>query len=447
MKKSTKIILIVIVIIAAALIIINNFVRKDTDVLLAKVNDNPIYLSEVENTAAMYNMEFTQKDAVLILDQLINNNVAQIYAQETGMVNEPGFNTDFEWQKNEIRKELLINTMLEDIVKNNITISDDELQNYLNMNPFVKIRTIFIPIEDDTVEVETQIYQVFEKLQTGADFESLQKKYTDKAYRTPNNKAELIKLEVLQNIIPYESSVPAIGEFTEPVLTNYGYYIIKRYEDPTIEEIREEVGTTIQNEEEQSYLNEYLEIFKKDIIIYDANLEKGLGSQTDANDELVVAAKGDMNILFGMLKKYLDFFLTPEQRENLAYLDYKDITTQIALQEFLYRTSVAENYESSMNFISQWEAQSQEFDTNWNDYVVQQVYNDVISPAIQVSEADIQNYYDAHKGEFMVDDVQQPLSEVHYEISLELTNEKHQNWFTNVINTYDITIEKYEENL
>ncbi len=447
MKKSTKIILIVIVIIAAALIIINNFVRKDTDVLLAKVNDNPIYLSEVENTAAMYNMEFTQKDAVLILDQLINNNVAQIFAQKTGMVNEPGFNTDFEWQKNEIRKELLINTMLEDIVKNNITISDDELQNYLNMNPFVKIRTIFIPIEDDTVEVETQIYQVFEKLQTGADFESLQKKYTDKAYRTPNNKAELIKLEVLQNIIPYESSVPAIGEFTEPVLTNYGYYIIKRYEDPTIEEIREEVGTTIQNEEEQSYLNEYLEIFKKDIIIYDANLEKGLGSQTDANDELVVAAKGDMNILFGMLKKYLDFFLTPEQRENLAYLDYKDITTQIALQEFLYRTSVAENYESSMNFISQWEAQSQEFDTNWNDYVVQQVYNDVISPAIQVSEADIQNYYDAHKGEFMVDDVQQPLSEVHYEISLELTNEKHQNWFTNVINTYDITIEKYEENL
>jgi len=447
MKKSTKIILIVIVIIAAALIIINNFVRKDTDVLLAKVNDNPIYLSEVENTAAMYNMELTQKDAVLILDQLINNNVAQIFAQKTGMVNEPGFNTDFEWQKNEIRKELLINTMLEDIVKNNITISDDELQDYLNMNPFVKIRTIFIPIEDDTVEVETQIYQVFEKLQTGADFESLQKKYTDKAYRTPNNKAELIKLEVLQNIIPYESSVPAIGEFTEPVLTNYGYYIIKRYEDPTIEEIREEVGTTIQNEEEQSYLNEYLEIFKKDIIIYDANLEKGLGSQTDANDELVVAAKGDMNLLFGMLKKYLDFFLTPEQRENLAYLDYKDITTQIALQEFLYRTSVAENYESSMNFISQWEAQSQEFDTNWNDYVVQQVYNDVISPAIQVSEADIQNYYDAHKGEFMVDDVQQPLSEVHYEINLELTNEKHQNWFTNVINTYDITIDKYEENL
>jgi len=446
MKKSTKIILIVIVIIAAALIIINNFVRKDTDVLLAKVNDSPIYISEVENTAAMYNMDITQKDAILILDQLINNKIAQIYAQETGMVNEPGFNKDFEWQKNEIRKELLINTMLENIVKKNITISDDELQDYLNSNPFVKIRTIFIPIEDDTVKAETKIYQAFEKLQNGADFESLQKKYTDKAYRTPNNKAELIKLEILQNIIPYENTVPEIGEFTEPVLTNYGYYIIRRYEDPTLDEIREEAGTTIQNEKEKSYLNEYLEAFKKDIIINDANLEKGLASQSDANDALVVATKGDMQLLFGMLKKYLDFFLTPEQRENLAYLDYKDITTQIALQEFLYRTAVAENYESSVNFISQWEAQSQEFDTNWNDYVVQQVYNNVITPAMQVSETDIQNYYDTHKDEFMVDDVQQPLSEVHYEISLELTNEKHQNWFTNVINTYDIKIEKYEEN-
>jgi len=57
-----------------------------------------------------------------------------------------------------------------------------------------------------------------------------------------------------------------------------------------------------------------------------------------------------MKLLFGMLKKYLDFFLTTEQRENLAYIDYKDITIQIALQEFLYRTSLNENYESSMNF-------------------------------------------------------------------------------------------------
>jgi len=373
MKKSTKIILIVIVIVAAALIIINNFVRKDTDVLLAKVNDNEIYHSELESTAAMYGLQFTQKDAVLILDQLINNEVAQIYAEKTGMINEPGFNKDFEWQKNEIRKELLINTMLEDITKNKVTISDDELQEYLDENPFVKIRTIFIPVKDDTIKIEKEIYQAYEKLENGADFEHLQKKYTDKAYRTPNNKAELIKLEVLQNILPYDSTIPAIGEFTQPVLTKYGYYIIKRYDDPTLEEIREETGTTIQNEKEKSYLNEYLESFKEDIIINYANLETGLASQTDANDELVVATKGDMKLLFGMLKKYLDFFLTTEQRENLAYIDYKDITIQIALQEFLYRTSLNENYESSMNFISQWEAQSQEFDTNWDDYVVQQV--------------------------------------------------------------------------
>jgi len=355
MKKSTKIILIVIVIVAAALIIINNFVRKDTDVLLAKVNDNEIYHSELESTAAMYGLQFTQKDAVLILDQLINNEVAQIYAEKTGMINEPGFNKDFEWQKNEIRKELLINTMLEDITKNKVTISDDELQEYLDENPFVKIRTIFIPVKDDTIKIEKEIYQAYEKLENGADFEHLQKKYTDKAYRTPNNKAELIKLEVLQNILPYDSTIPAIGEFTQPVLTKYGYYIIKRYDDPTLEEIREETGTTIQNEKEKSYLNEYLESFKEDIIINYANLETGLASQTDANDELVVATKGDMKLLFGMLKKYLDFFLTTEQRENLAYIDYKDITIQIALQEFLYRTSLNENYESSMNFISQWE--------------------------------------------------------------------------------------------
>jgi len=176
-------------------------------------------------------------------------------------------------------------------------------------------------------------------------------------------------------------------------------------------------------------------------------LEKGLASESNATDELIVATKGNMKLLYGTLKKYFNFFLTTEQRENLDYLDYKDISKQIALQEFLHRTALDDNYESSMNFISQWDAQSQEFDKNWDDYVVQQVYKDVISPAIQVSEDDIQNYYDAHKGEFIMDGIQQPISEVHYDISLELTNKKYQDWFTNVIDEYNITVEKYEENM
>ena len=337
--------------------------------------------------------------------------------------------------------------MLEDIVKANTVISDDELLEYVQTNPFVKIRTIFIPVKDDSAKAEAEIYEAYDKLENGADFERLQKKYTDKAYRTPNNKAELIKLEVLQNIIPYDSDIPAVNEFTQPVLTNYGYYIIKRYEDPTLEEIREEAGTTIQKEREDSYLNEYLDELKSEIFIDDTNLEKGLASNTSAQDNLVVASKENMELLYGTLKKYLDFFLNEEQRANLDYLDYKDITKQIALQEFLYRTAIDENVESSQTFLSQWDAQSQEFDKNWDDYIVQQVYNKVISPAIEVSETEIQDYYDAHKGEFFVDGQQQPLADLHYDINLELTNTKYVEWFENVINEYAITVEKYEENL
>lgn len=447
MKKSSKIILIIIVIVAAVLIIINNFLRKDSDILLATVNENEIYLSDVEGTAAHYGMQIKAEDAGTILDQLINNKVAEIYAQKTGMVNEPDFGKNFEWQRNEMRKEILINTMLEDIVKSQTSISDEELMEYIEENPFVKIRTIFIPVQDDTAKAEEEIYEAYERLENGAGFESLQKKYTDKAYRTPNNKAELIKLEVLRNILPYDSSLPEVDGFTQPVLTNYGYYIIKRYEDPTLEEIREEVGTTIQNERESSYLNDFLVEFKDEIVINDTNLEKGLASETNENDDLIVASRGSSTLTYGTLKKYLDFFLTPDQRGNLDYLDFKDIATQIALQEFLYEQAVEDNYEASMNFMSQWDAQSQEFDKNWDMYIVQQVYNDVINPAIQVSEEDIQNYYDAHKGEFIVNGIEQPLSEVHYDISLELSNQKYQQWFNDIIDEYDIIIERYEENL
>jgi len=49
-----------------------------------------------------------------------------------------------------------------------------------------------------TIKIEkVKFIKHMKNLKNGADFEHLQKKYTDKAYRTPNNKAELIKLEVL----------------------------------------------------------------------------------------------------------------------------------------------------------------------------------------------------------------------------------------------------------
>lgn len=447
MKKSTKIIAVVIIIVAAALIIINNFVGRAQDKLIAKVNDNEIYLSDIDEMASQYGFQISPEDANLILDQLIYNEVAKIYAQNTGLVNEPDFKKDFEWQRNELKKELLINAMLEDLAKKNTDISEEEYAEYIQDNPYVKIKTIFIPSQEDTTAAREKIYQAYDKLQTGAEFESIQKKYVDKAYRTPDNKGELIKYDVLLSILPTNNSLPSVGEYTEPILTNYGYYIIKRYDDPPITEIMEEVGTDIKNEKEGSYVNDFLESFKADMNLNSTNLQKGLDSKSQAQNNLVIASKGNMKLTWGTLKKYLDFFLTDQQMQSLDILDFEDIATQIALQEFLYQKAVNDNYESSMNFISQWEAQSQEFDKNYDAYVVQQVFTNVINPSIQVSDAEIEKFYNDNKEDFMIDGTMQSLEDVRYDINMDLSNQKYEHWFQNVIDQYNITIETYEKNL
>ncbi|HEX38237.1 MAG TPA: hypothetical protein ENG70_05210 [Candidatus Cloacimonetes bacterium] len=447
MKKSTKIIAVIIIVVAAALIIINNFVGKATDKLIAKVNENEIYLSDINEMASQYGFQLSSEDTNLILDQLINNEVVKIYAQKTGMVNDPDFKEDFEWQRNELKKELLINAMLEDMAKKNTDITEKDYTAYVQDNPYVKIKTIFIPSQEDTTAAREKIYQAYDKLQTGSDFEKVQKKYVDKAYRTPDNKGELIKYDVLQSILPTNERMPNVGEFTEPILTDYGYYIIRRYEDPSITEIIEEVGADIKNEKEGSYVNEFLKSFKTDLTINSANLQKALDSNSSAQNNLVIASKGNMVLTWGTLKKYLDFFLTEQQLQSLDILDFEDIATQIALQEFLYQKAVKENYENSMNFVSQWEAQSQEFDKNYDDYVVQQVFTNVIYPSIQVSDAEIEKFYNDHKEDFTVDGVVQKLEDVRDDINNELSNQKYEQWFQNVIDQYNITIETYEKNL
>ena len=447
MKKSTKIIAVVIIVVAAALIIINNFIVKSPDKILAKVNDHEIRFSDLEKVATQYGFQVSPEDANLILDQLVYSEIAKIYAQNTGLVNEPDFKKDFEWQRNELKKELLINAMLEDLAKKNTDISKEEYATYVQDNPYVKIKTIFVPSQEDTTKAREKINEAYQKLQDGSDFEKVQKKYVDKVYRTPDDKAEIVKMQVLQNIIPMQDEFPEINEFTRPVSTNYGFYIIKRYGDPSIEEIMDEVGTDIQNEKQNSFVNDFLESFKQELTVNTSNLQKGLNSNSQAQDKVVIASKDNNQLTYGELKKYLNLFLTEQQMQTLDILDFEDITKQIALQEFLSEKALNEGYENSLNFVAQWEAQSQEFDKNYDSYIVQQVFSNVINPSIQVSDEEIIQFYNDHKEDFMIDGTPQPLEDVRYDINMELSNQKYKNWFDNVIEQYNITIETYEENL
>jgi len=449
MKKSTKIFTVVLIVICAFLIIRNNFMKTDSNKILAMVNDEVIYTSDLQAEAEKYGSDLSKENKKLILQDLINKEILKVYAEKNNFFTNPEIRENFNWQKSMAKTELLLKTMLEEKSKHNVQISDEDYEKYIHEHPFVKINTIFIPIKDkDSTKAKKKIYKAYDKLKSGAEFENARNKFVDKIYRGTNNEPEIVKSETFRRMFPNESISLAIGEYTKPIASPYGYYIIKRYDDPEFEEIKKNIENEVRSQKEGAFLTDYLDKVRSGIIIYDKNLKEALSEDKPSTEsDILIATYGNYRLRYDVVKKYFDNFLTKEQIDKMELKDVEDIAKQIALQEFLRNIAIEEHSDTTLTFISQWKAREQEFESKWEDFVLGEVYKDVISQEIEVSDEKIQNYYQNNQNELYQDGKLKSLPKVRNEINMKLRREKQDKWLEKVRQDYNIEIVKYEKYL
>ena len=172
-----------------------------------------------------------------------------------------------------------------------------------------------------------------------------------------------------------------------------------------------------------------------------------MSDESSFHNEIIIATYNNYQINKETVKKYFDRFLTKEQIDKMELKDIEDIAKQIALQEFLRDTAIEEQYDTTSSFITQWKVQKQDFENKWDDFIISEVFKNVVSPEIKVSDEEIIDYYQINQDEFDKDGKLKPLSEVRYEINVKLVKEKQKRWFEKVKQDYNIEIEKYEKYL
>jgi len=140
--------------------------------------------------------------------------------------------------REEIRKGIIKETLLGQEVFSNIRVSEYEKQQYyethkdsLPMKPLMaKIAYIVVTPQPDKSKEEVALQQALEikeKLEQGADFEELAHQYS--ACPTASQGGDLGYFSQGTMVEPFEDVAFSleVGEISEPVLTEFGYHIIK----------------------------------------------------------------------------------------------------------------------------------------------------------------------------------------------------------------------------
>ncbi|MDD2498446.1 MAG: peptidylprolyl isomerase [Desulfitobacteriaceae bacterium] len=275
LKEKHKIylgLLVLIIVIAAAIYI------SISGEVVARVNGDAISKEELYDILVEQNGEAAvdsliteriialevKKQNISVTDKEVDNELASLIAQNGG---EDYFNQTLEMYgltMDDVTKDVKSNLELEKLLKQEVSVSEDEMKNYFEENKEtfaqqeqVKVRHILVDSIDKAKEVK-------EKLAAGSDFAELAKEYsTDTSKDAGGELGYIIKGQMVAEFEKASFSMN-VGEISEPVETKYGYHIINvedkkeaqaaKYEDHKIE-----IKETLLNQKMQTKYGSWLE--------------------------------------------------------------------------------------------------------------------------------------------------------------------------------------------
>jgi parvulin-like peptidyl-prolyl isomerase len=148
------------------------------------------------------------------------------------------------------KNSLLIQKFLKNMVKDSVTVTEDEIKEKMLQIRSVTVRHILLTTNDLTekakLEKRKKIENILKRVKKGENFSQLAKEYSEDAGTAKNG-------GLIKNIKPDEMVQPfdniafslAIGEISDIFETQFGYHILtvidRRKEDRTTDEIRKEL--------------------------------------------------------------------------------------------------------------------------------------------------------------------------------------------------------------
>ncbi len=258
--------------------------KKEDGKVLATIDGEKITLEEFNKEldripANMKMLVLTQSGKQSFLDRYIVKRLLLEEAKKENIEKDK----DFQERANDIREQLLIESLLKKKVATNINPSDQELKDYYEKNKDkfksgqeVSTRQILVKTEKEAKEIKT-------KLDKGEDFAELAKQYSiDPSAKATGGE---IGYHAKGSLVPeYEAvafKMTKVGQISAPIKTQLGYHIvqlqgIKPPSYTPFDEVKDFIKQRIVQEKQNDVLEKYVSDLKtKSKIIVNADLLKG----------------------------------------------------------------------------------------------------------------------------------------------------------------------------
>jgi peptidyl-prolyl cis-trans isomerase C len=230
----------------------------------------------------------SQKEGVKVDDQSINEQIETIkkrFPDEAAYKKAlEGMDISEKEIRSQIQRGLAINQLLDTNVRQKITVTAEESNNFYNSNPNffeqpeqVKASHILIKVAPDDeeskkIQARKKIETIQKKVRQGEDFGSLAKANSEGP--TAQRSGDLGYFSRGQMVKPFEDAAFAlnVGEVSEIVETQFGYHLIKVTDKKparTIpyKEVQPMVEQHLKNEKEKTEIQNYIENLKKSATI------------------------------------------------------------------------------------------------------------------------------------------------------------------------------------
>lgn len=164
-----------------------------------------------------------------------------------------------------IRSNLISTNVTNEMFKD-VSVSDDEIQAYYDehLDSYKSATVSHILISDEETAKEVR-----EKAASGEDFAELAKEYSEDT-GTKDNGGSLgtVTYDTTQYVQEFTDAFKQLkdGEISEPVKSDYGYHIIKvtDYKEQTLDEVKDTIKTTLENEKKNEIYTSSMEQWKTD---------------------------------------------------------------------------------------------------------------------------------------------------------------------------------------
>ncbi len=219
--------------------------------VLDKLVTEELIRQEVEKL----DLEINEEDVNNIYEEV----KAQIDSDEESKAfyEENGLNEEF--IKQQIRMEIYVDEYKD------VVIEEEGLNNEEKINDIIKEYVVEIKASHILVNDEETANEVIEKIEAGEDFNELAKEYSEDPSAQENN-GDLGYFTRGVMVTEFEEAAFALktGEVSKPVKTDFGYHVIKKEAEKTLEVLKDELSEeeyelkkeeVIQSIQQESFIN------------------------------------------------------------------------------------------------------------------------------------------------------------------------------------------------